>query len=552
MKRLYFALSVVVLALLCGVDHVVAQEGNVEIVTTYTPEIASATKLLAPTKIADDPTINPDINYNTKSSLWQIDLEAHSFNPARASYWDHTGYKQFFAKADIGYPLSSDARLRYTMQTPKLGYLGVGVDHAGDFASRQSADDVVRSIADSYKMHNKVLLNGGIFAGSRMFEASLTYDSDIFNGYAMANPERRLFHDAALALRFGDDFVDLEHLNFAVEVDGGLWAHRFPELGTAQSEYRAGALAKLARNFSGNTITLELDFDMWQGSKQLNYGDMRFGGEVGYARNFGFFSVEAGLGYLYDRVAMRDKASHFVLPRAKVMFDLERASFVPYIDFSSSVSQNGISSLYGLNPYVDYAVMSDELSKMANTLSYNLALGFTGTLFSSRLSYHVYTGVNFMCDQLFWYVTSPGKFGVVTDNNNRLFVGAGAKYQPIAGLELGLDFNYHFDSNDSQYKLSEPVMRGALNVKYTLRDWEFYVDGKLIGKREWSMLPTASGKEVFTMPTAFDLGAGVSYRVNRTFELFAIGYNLINQPIYDYAYYYQPGIGFKVGVKVDF
>ena len=191
MKRIYFALSVVVLALLCGVDHVVAQEGNVEIVTTYTPEIAPATKLLAPTKIADDPTINPDINYNTKSSLWQIDLDAHSFNPARASYWDHTGYKQFFAKADIGYPLSSDARLRYTMQTPKLGYLGDGVDHAGDFASRQSADDVVRSIADSYKMHNKVLLNGGIFAGSRMFEASLTYDSDIFNGYAMANPERR-------------------------------------------------------------------------------------------------------------------------------------------------------------------------------------------------------------------------------------------------------------------------------------------------------------------------------------------------------------------------
>ena len=552
MKRIYFALSVVVLALLCGVDHVVAQEDNVEIVTTYIPEIAPATKLLAPTKIADDPTINPDINYNTKSSLWQIDLDAHSFNPARASYWDHTGYKQFFAKADIGYPLSSDARLRYTMQTPKLGYLGVGVDHVGDFASRQSADDVVRSIADSYKMHNSVLLNGGIFAGSRMFEASLTYDNDIFNGYAMANPERRLFHDAALALRFGDDFVDLEHLNFAVEVDGGLWAHRFPEFEAAQSEYRAGALAKLARNFSGNTIALELDFDMWQGSKQLNYGDMRFGGEVGYARNFGFFSVEAGLGYLYDRVAMRDKASHFVLPRAKVMFDLEKASFVPYIDFSSSVSQNGISSLYGLNPYIDYGVMSDELSKMANTLSYNLALGFTGTLFSSRLSYHVYTGVNFMCDQLYWYVTTPGKFGVVTDNNNRLFVGAGAKYQPIAGLELGLDFNYHFDSNDSQYKLSEPVMRGALNVKYTLRDWEFYVDGRLIGKREWSMLPAASGKEVFTMPTAFDLGAGVSYRVNRTFELFATGYNLINQPIYDYAYYYQPGIGFKVGVKVDF
>jgi hypothetical protein len=55
------------------------------------------------------------------------------------------------------------------------------------------------------------------------------------------------------------------------------------------------------------------------------------------------------------------------------------------------------------------------------------------------------------------------------------------------------------------------------------------------------------------MPTAFDLGAGVSYRVNRMIEVFATGYNFLNNKhIYDYAYYYQPGVGFKVGVKVDF
>ena len=551
-KLIYITLSFVALLFL-GVDVATAQEGNVEIVTTYTPEIAPATKLLAPTKIADDPKIDPDINYNVKSSLWQIDLEAHNFNPARASYWDHTGYKQFFAKADFGYPLSSDARFRYAMQTPKLGYFGVGVDHAGDFAARHSALGVKRSVLDSYNMQNRVLLNGGVFAGSRMFEASLIYDNDIFNGYAMAIPERRMFHDAALALRFGDDFVDLEHLNFSVEIDGDVWAHRLPDYENTQSEYHTGAKAKMARNFSSNTITVDLDFDMWQGSNHLNYGDMRFGGGVGYARNFGFFSVEAGIGYLYDKVTLRDKASHFVLPRAKVMFDLEKASFVPYVDFNTSLSQNGISSLYGLNPYIDYAAMRDELSAMANTCSYNLALGFTGTLLSSRLSYHAYVGSNFMRDELFWYVTSPGKFGVEVANNTRIFVGVGAKYQPVAGLELSLDYNYHFDSNKSPYKHSEPIMRGALNVKYTLRDWEFYVDGKLIGRREWSILSATTSDDVFFMPTAFDLGAGVSYRVNRMIEVFATGYNFLNNKhIYDYAYYYQPGVGFKVGVKVDF
>lgn len=545
MKQIYITMSVVALFMMCGIDSLKAQQGNVEIVTTYTPEVASANKLLAPTRIADDPTIDPDIEYNVKTSLWQIDLNSHQFKPARASYWDYSGYKQFYVKADAGYPLASDLCFRYAMQTPKLGYLGVGVDHAGDFASRND-----RSIAESFNMQNRVLLNGGIFAGSRMFEASLVYDNDIYNGYSMVDPERRLFHDATLALRFGDDFINLEKLNFAIELDGGLWAHRLPQFENMQSEYRASASVKLVREFSDNLINVDLDFGMWQSTKQLGYGDIRFGGSVGYARRFGFVSVEAGLGYLYDRVKMRDRASHFILPRAKVMFDLEKASFVPYVELSSGVSHNDVASLYALNPYIDSESVVSSLSTMPNTLNYNLSLGFTGTIFESRFTYHAYVGADFIRDQLFWYISRPGEFGVDAYNNNRIFMGVGAKYLPIAGLELGLDFSYHFDNHKSPYAQSEPQMCGAVNIRYTLRDWSFYVGGKLLGSRSWTSVDEQMPN--FAMPTTFDLGAGVGYCINNRVEVFAKGQNLLNSKIYDYAHYYQPGAGVKVGVKVDF
>jgi hypothetical protein len=282
---------------------------------------------------------------------------------------------------------------------------------------------------------------------------------------------------------------------------------------------------------------------------------MRFGLSGGYARSFGFFSVEAGLGYLYDKVNMRDKASHFVLPRAKVMFDLEKASFVPYVEINSSVQQNDISSLYAQNPYIDYSSMATKLSSMVNSSNYNIALGFTGTVFSSRLSYQLYAGTSFMRDAMFWYVTAPGKFGVEADNNTRIFMGVGAKYLPVAGLEFALDFYYHFDKNKSQYMLAESAMRGNIHAKYTLRDWQFYINGDLLGKRSWSVLPQLAGEPMttFTTPTTFNLGAGVSYRVSRIIEVFAQGQNLLNSKhIYDYAYYYKPGIGFKAGVKIDF
>jgi hypothetical protein len=93
-------------------------------------------------------------------------------------------------------------------------------------------------------------------------------------------------------------------------------------------------------------------------------------------------------------------------------------------------------------------------------------------------------------------------------------------------------------------------MRGSVGVRYTLRDWSFYVDGKLLGAREWSYVDRELPN--FTMPTTFDLGAGVSYCINNRLEVFVKGQNLINSKIYDFAHYTQPGIGFKVGVKVDF
>lgn len=557
MKHVYITLLLIASFVLCGTHGAVAQGGNVEIVTEYTPDIASATKLLAPIQIADDPRLEPEIKYNVKPTSWQISLDAHNFNPARASYWDYTSYKQFFARAAVAYPLGSDARFRYTIQTPKYGYFGVGVDHLGDFAPRESVGGVKHTIDESFNMQNRVLVGGGIFVGSRMFEASLLYDNDIFNGYAMAEPERRMFHDSKLALRFGDDFIDLEHLNFAVEADGGLWAHKLSQFEKMQSEYNTNVKALFARDFRGNVISADLNFGMWQASNELSYGDMRFGVNGGYARSFGFFSVEAGLGYLYDKVNMQDKAAHHVLPRAKVMFDLEKASFVPYVEINTTVSQNGISSLYAENPYIDYTAMAAKLSVMPNTCSYNLALGFTGTVFSSRLSYQVYAGTNLMRDAMFWYVTTPGKFGVDTAYNTRLFLGVGAKYLPLAGLEINLDFYHHFDFNKSQYELAESAMRGRIYAKYTLRDWQFWIDGELLGKRSWSVLPTTQDGPMttFDMPTSFDLGAGVSYRVSRIVEVYAQGQYLIggkDHKFYDYAYYYKPNYGIKAGVKIDF
>ena len=549
MKRYIFPkLLCLTLALGLSLGAAKAQESSVEIVTTYTPEVAAATKLLAPTSIADDPRIDPEIAYQVTPSLWQISLEAHNFNPARASYWDYISYKRLFAKAAVGYPLATDGRIRYTFQTPKVGYLGIGVDHLGDFAAR--TDYGPRSIAQSYTMHNRASVGGGLFVGNYLLEGAIKYDNDIYHSYAAAKPEELMFHNAELGVKFGDEFVDLKHLNFSVEAHADLWAHRLPmiadEAESAQS-LNAGASVTLARDFSGNTITLKLQGDVWGGYRPENC----FGGSVDYARKFGFVQIEAGLGYLYDKVGAHPKASHYILPRAKALFDLGKSAFVPYVEVDTELKHNSLRALYESNPYIDFDANRTALLGMKNSLDYNLSLGFTGTLFSSRLAYHLFAGASFMRDHLFWCVTEQGLFGVTTGNNTRIFVGVGAEAMPVAGLKLDLDFAYYFDDYSSMYLLSEPNMRGNVSAEYTLRKWKFYVGGDMVGARSTSML--VEGKmDKFDMPLTFDLGAGLSYRINRMFEVYADGKNLLNSKIYDYAHYYRPGIGFMLGVKMDF
>lgn len=550
MKRYIFPkLLCLALAIGFGLVAASAQQNSVDIVTTYTPEVASATKLLAPTKIADDPRIDPDIAYEVTPSLWQISLDAHNFNPARASYWDHISYKRLFAKAAVGYPLGSEARIRYTMQTHKMGYFGVGVDHVGDFASR-SSDFGRRSIAQSYAMNNRASVAGGLFVGNDyLLEGLFSYDNDIYHSYAAANPESLMYHNASLGVKFGDEFVDLTHLNFSVEAHGDYWSHRMPMIADEMESAtipNAGGSAKFARDFKGNTITLELESDWWGGYRN----ELAVGGSVGYARRFGFVSLEAGLGYLYDKVA-DNRASHYILPRAKVLFDLDKVAFVPYVEVKTEVQHNTLSTLYRANPFLSFEPQRRDLMNLKNTLSYDLSLGFTGTLLSSRFAYHAFAGVNFMADKLFWYVRESGLFGVTTDSDTRIFVGVGAEVTPVAGLKIDFDFSYHFDSYDSEYLVSDANMRGNLNVEYMLRKWKFYVAADMIGARHISVLSAGPLGE-FKMPLAVDLGAGLSYRINRMVEIYADGKNLLNSTIYDYAHYLRPGIGFMLGVKLDF
>lgn len=544
------------LLLFATATSLVAQEHKrVEVTKNYSHEVAPATKLIAPTVISNVQTIEPEIVYNVNPETWQIELDSYNFKPARASYWDFNRADKFFLNVGAGYPLVTDATLRYAVHNLRVGYFGVGVDHHANLANKHDALGLVRDIKESYQMSNGVDVGGGVIVGRQMFEAHLDYDYSLLNRYAELVEHSPLlhFHDANLHLRYGDNFSDLSRLNFGVELYGGYWAHALPSV-VNYGELSLGANANLARDFKGNVVGLSLGYDMWNGNNVDKYKDMSFDVAARYARNFGFVNVEAEMGYMYDKVSQRAKASHFFMPCAKVSFDLGKVGLMPYIELDTRVLHNGVESLYCANPYINFDAMQSVFATLPSTLSYDIYAGLSGADKNAKVAYRVYLGANFMRDQVLWYVDTKGTFGATTANNNRLFAGLEAKYNPVGGLTLSASARFHADNCNSDYEVSEARIVADVMAEYQLKRWRFHLAGDFVGRRGWSVVDKDSGAVALAMraPAYFDLGVGVGFKASRSVEVYANGLNLLNSDIYDYAYYYRNGIGFMAGVKIDF
>lgn len=547
-RNIFITLTLILTTGICFEAHA---QHRVEVTKAYSPELTMSKKLLAPTVVNGTPKIELDIEYDVKPDTWSTILEAHDFKPAKATYWDFNSPKNFYLQAAAGYPLTSNAILRYSIHSVRMGYLGVGVTHWGDYAARYSADGVKRSISNSLSMRNGVDVNGGLYINNRLLEGYATYNHSLYNRYAAVDPASLNFHDANIAVRFGDNFANLKRLNFLVEAHGGYWAHNVPAFEN-YGEASVGASAKLARLFNQkNRVELRATYDMWLGGAL--YRDTRFGVTVGYARNFNIVKLEAGVGYMFDKVAGRSRASHFIMPRAKVLLDLKLDPFTPYVEVDTRVGQNSVASLYKRNPYIDFGAMSSQFASMANDINYNIIVGFSGNV-QTRFAYRAYVGMSFVRDYLKFYITHNGAFAAVNDSDSRVIYGVELEYLPIGGLRIGGGIFGYFDTEKSRYVANTPTYEANLFAEYTLRRWQFAVTSDFIGKRRWSGM--AVGSDV--APIAFvdkgdiDLGVKVGFTISNMIDVYVEGVNLLNSKIYDYAHYYRNGIGFKAGVKLEF
>ena len=548
---------------------------QVEVTKMYVPDVAPAYKLSIEPDMTDTVKMRPDIDYSITPLSWQTNLTTEKFRPATITYWEFNRPRNFYLKAGAGYPFLSEGDFYASTQNPDTGFLTFYVNHNGRY---DNVKNFFGERHDSRTMNNRAGLNLGWYAGKRILEGDFSYDMDEYRRYAGGSylyTDRRA-EDFASAIgdkvatgwlrgkiRFGDDFEDLSRVNFDITLRGSMFSDRSVQriMGTFEpaslyfddvrfGENTYGGSAAIARKFGRHTIRADVDFDARVGAKNYgDYGDNTLRAGLRYGLEGRAVDFLVGADYIFDRLRQDDKASHYVTPYLRLRFNVSRKGhFVPFIEADGKLLNNSWLSLSRINPYLIAGTTAD------NTMQYNARVGFAGNVAGDRLAYRVILGLSLAEKDIFWYAQDYMWFGVENGRRNTLYADAELTYRPVNNFILTVGATGRTFSMKSPLDNHIPKFEGRARAEYNYRKWTFGVKADMAGVSYWTNKIGENNADWHTFKKSFstDLTACVEWNYRSDIGFYLEGRNLLNRPLYPFAYYNTYGLSGVFGVKVQF
>lgn len=579
-----------------------AQVGKaVEVTKAYVPDVERATKLAAVPDMTDTVRLRPEIDYSITPLSFASQFDTRPIRPAQVTYWEFNRPRPFYLKAGAGYPLNSVLDFYAATQHPATGYAVGYVNHEGRYADIRNDFGQKR---DALRTTNRIGAAAGKYFGRHTLEGKIGYENRLYSRYGAAEtadgafepvaPGRPDYGDADFALRFGDDFEDLGRWNFDVALRAGLfWDHsEFDGSRNPARQTDLGASLKAARRFGRHLVQVQGAYDRMAGRKAIDgYAEQLFTAGLRYGYAGGFIDFVAGADYYGDCIRGAEDGN-YVIPHARLRFDLGTKAMRPFLEADGGVRTNGYRSLTRQNPYVANAFpapVPDEgtpaepgrtlavASLDKSTVSYDFRLGIDGALWHERFTYRLYAGFSIRDNFLYWCsvpvdgtrASSAELLGALVPVAGRLTVtsfGGEAVFRPASCFRLVLGARGNIYNDEGAWRRDDvrcnlgnglPSFEGYADAEYEGRKVSFGVSVELQSARRWSVIgwnAATDGYEArdFEAPFGADLRVHLDWRVGGRTTIFAEGRNLADRPLYRYAFYPEYGAHCTLGVKLEF
>lgn len=548
---------------------------QVEVTKAYVPSLESASKLPIRPDMTDTVMMYPDIDYTITPLSIRTSFTTRPIRPASVTYWEFNRPYTFYAKAGAGYPLNSVADFYAASQNPATGYVVGYLNHEGRYAPLRND---FGAEFNSVRTANRIGGAAGIYLGRHLFEGELSYDNRLYHRYGRSLPAGSAFDasdfpgpvvdygDADLALRIGDDFLDLDRFNFEVAFHGGIFFDH-SDVAARARQNRLGASVRVGKAFGRHRFTLEGGYEWLDGRKNLSgLRQQQIRVAARYALDGRISRFELGADYYHDKMTGED-CGNYIIPYARLDFKLGAREFKPFLELDGGVYDNSFRSLSLQNPYVAPGAWGGKSS-----VDYNVRLGLGGSLDRDRFDYRAYVAFSIRDHHAYWYgdlfpagdsYAFSGAMTPVLSRQTVTSLHGEITWRPLG--QLRFDMGVHgFFYKDEALRIydkrttpgnGDPQFRADASLRYEGRKIACGLSARAESKRLWSVFVhrgSIAAPERFSVPFAVDLGVDFEWRISGRVAVFAEGRNLLDRRLYDYPFYPGYRVSFTAGAKVAF
>ncbi len=550
------------LAVAQGVDT------EVRVTRAYIPTIEDATKLTLIPDTSDDSYIKPDIDYSITPLSIGTTLQTGLYAPTQMSFSEYSSQNRFYLKAGAGYPFNTIFDLYASSVKSSKGYIMGYANQEGRFADIENDYGVKNG---SSQNHMRIGAAGGLYVGKQTLEGSLNYNNDRWSRYATTTnyDTYPLYQDIEFNARYGDNFLDMERVNFAIGADAKYFWSREDYNSTT-----IGVKGDLGYDMLGGNMMFSLGYNSISGSNDYLDNTLKLGVKYSYVNEqllFGlgldFYNdnVSFGVydGYDYD-VNLEEEAysysgssdCNYIVPKLNLDYKLSADKAIVYLSVDGELRQNDFGSLSAINPY-----LMPGTTTLESSVEYDADFGLKGRVANDKFGYNLYVGYTHILNNVYWayYITglddltTNGFVASYSDQHN-INVNLDLEYQPTSNLlfQLGLS-QRNFNNDDQQlFADGEANTKIRLDGKYRTGKVQFGVNAEVLSSRECSQILNSTEITNVEIPTTVNMGLSFDYYHNNRFVIFADVDNLLNDDIYNWLHYREYGINFTAGVKIQF
>lgn len=575
MKTKYILLSAAAMLCLANARSQDPLSREVDVTRAYEPSVQNALKLNILPDMTDTVQVRPDHAYEITPRPLDYGFGVAPLTPARFAAADGTAALPFYAKLGAGGPLRSVADLRYSRASERMDY-GVFATHTGRYGKQSNDMGIEESVFGTanhagafldYRLRDDLTVGG---------EAGFRHRNVTRYGYYYPTAEKPFWLDTSdkfmtqyhlnpyARVALGTDFRSARRFHFRVGAGGDYFTHRYKYDQTNWAldgtvGFRAG---------SAGMVTVAANLSLSHGQKNFDGNDQtitRLSAGYAFTNNGVDFRLGLGVGSLKTTFGgdRPDEDNFVLLPRVAVEKALDnkgRANL--FAELNSTVTGNSYGELARRNPYVYSG------QRAIPTLEYRTRAGLRGTVAAIR--YAAYAGFTMQRDAALWANAYSG-WDTEANGASKPFEGNGGNVftvvtEDLDFFEFGLDFsanvtnsfvwqgalNLRSLSPDSQPEAwGMPETQFNTTLTYNLRE-RLYLRAGVEFTGERPMLSLSEDVAPNTLPGQTDLSIGADYFFNKQFGVFVRLTNLLDQDLYTFNRYREPGRGVTAGVKLSF